>query len=210
MRILGWVVALSLLGSMAYSQSLADVAKREHERREKLKKEGSQIESKVIRDEDLAAAPGKDAKGTLSPGTGFTSGRSAGGTAAGPKKPVPAVPSPSPSAGGERVSEVDALRSGARQRLESSYEAIAGNAWSFVQAVRDYYECAGIPNRNCASQAARAESLGVSVAIAMDQAEDAARQGWLNPGEVRDARQRYGMDDAFWDQLVRYVRQYKR
>jgi len=44
----------------------------------------------------------------------------------------------------------------------------------------------------------------------MEEAEEAARQGWLNPGEVRAVRQRYGMDDSFWDQLVSMVRQYRR
>ena len=44
----------------------------------------------------------------------------------------------------------------------------------------------------------------------MENAEEAARQGWLNPGDVRAVRQRYGMDDALWDKLVRYVHQYRR
>ena len=53
-------------------------------------------------------------------------------------------------------------------------------------------------------------TLAMSIGTSMEDAEDAARQGWLTPGEVRDARQRHGMDDPFWDRLVRVVHQYRR
>jgi hypothetical protein len=212
MRIWSLMVALALVGSLAHAQSLGEIAKRERERREKNKQQGASTQTKVIHDEDLAAAPGKDAKGTFNPASGFT--RGAGGAGAGrpASPPVPAAPSPSasPSGSGERLSEVDTRRAGARQTLESSYRSIAAMAYSLWEAALEYQKCAQVVNRNCAAQEARVGSLAVSVAINMDQAEDAARQGWLDPGEVRDARQRHGMDHAFWDRLVRAVRQYSR
>jgi hypothetical protein len=196
----GWVVVVSILGSPTYADSLGDVAKREQERREKKKQQGPQTESKVIHDEDLLAAPGKDSKGTFSPGTGFVSGRA-------PRLPAPSS-SPSSSGG---ITEVDLIRAGARQRLESSYERIGGMAESLVQAVVEYQQHCGEPaTSRCRSLIITIGNLAMSVGLSMEDAEEAARQGWLNPGDVRAVRQRYGMDDALWDKLVRYVHQYRR
>src|SRR2546425_5747390 len=125
-----WVVVVSILSSPTYADSLGDVAKREQERREKKKRQGPQTETKVIHDEDLLAAPGKDSKGTFSPGTGFVSGRASR---------LPA-PSSSPSSSGG-TTEVDVIRAGARQRLESSYERIGEIAQSLVQAGVEYPQC---------------------------------------------------------------------
>jgi hypothetical protein len=44
----------------------------------------------------------------------------------------------------------------------------------------------------------------------MEDAEEAARQGWLSPGDVRAMRQRYGMDDSFWDKLADVVHRFRR
>ena len=211
MRIWSLVAILALVGSLAHAQSLGEVAKREHERREKNKK-GAQTETKVIHDEDLAAAPGKDAKGTFNPASGFTRGAGGAGTGRPASPPVPAAPSPSasPSGSGDRVSEVDSLRAGARQRLESSYERIAANAFSFMESVQVFLDCTRAVYRQCSVQAARVNVLALSIANDMEQADDAARQGWLTPGEVRDARVQHGMQDSYWDSLVRAVRQYSR
>jgi hypothetical protein len=50
----------------------------------------------------------------------------------------------------------------------------------------------------------------MSIAASMEDAEDAARQGWLVPGDVRAMRERYGMSSSFWDELVRLVHQHRR
>jgi hypothetical protein len=205
MKAWAWVAVLSILGSLAYAESLGDVAKRERERREKKKQQGTATETKVIHDEDLAAAPGKDSKGTFNPATGFATGRGSAGESEPSKSSAPS----SSSSGNGDITEVDVRRAGARQRLESSYASIAGTAWSLVQAVREYAGCGKIPSRRCLSLAATVESLAMSVGASMEDAEEAARQGWLNPGEVRAVRQRYGMDDSFWDKLVSAVHQYR-
>jgi hypothetical protein len=210
MKAWAWVATLSILGSLAYAESLGDVAKRERERREKRKQQGSETESKVIHDEDLAAAPGKDSKGTFNPGTGFATGRGSAGASEPSKISAPLSPSTSSSSDSGGVTEVDVRRAGARQRLESSYASIAGTAWSLMQAISEYAGCGKIPSRRCLSLAATIESLAMSVGASMEDAEDAARQGWLAPGEVRATRQRYGMEDSFWDKLVSVVHQHRR
>ncbi|PYQ05352.1 MAG: hypothetical protein DMF83_15615 [Acidobacteria bacterium] len=202
------VAVLSILGSLAYAESLGDVAKRERERREKKKQQGT--ETKVIHDEDLAAAPGKDSKGTFNPGTGFATGQGSAGASASAKSSAALLPSTSSSSGSGDITEVDFRRAGARQRLESSYATIAETAWSLVEAFREYAGCGEIPSRRCLSLATTVESLAMSVGASMEDAEEAARQGWLDPGEVRAVRHRYGMDDSFWDKLVSVVHQYRR
>lgn len=202
MKAWGWMAVVSILSLPAYADSLGDVAKREQERREKKKQQQSPpAGTRVIRDEDLTAAPGKDAKGTFNPGSGFASGRT--------------TPSPSPSSppnGGGPVTQVDALRAGARQRLESSYARISGTAQSLAQAVLQYQaqKCEDMPTTRCHGLLIAVGKLAMSVGASMEDAEEAARLGWLNPGEVRAVRQRYGMDDAMWDRLVGLVHKYRR
>jgi len=210
MKAWAWVAVLSILGSLAYAESLGDVAKRERERREKKKQQGTEAESKVIHDDDLAAASGKDSKGTFNPGTGFAAGPGSAGASGSSKSSTSLPPSTSPESVTGGITEVDVRRSGARQRLESSYATIAETASSLIQAAREYVRCGEIPTPRCLSLATTVESLAMSVGASMEDAEEAARQGWLNPGEVRAVRQRYGMDDSRWDELVRVVHQYRR
>jgi hypothetical protein len=208
MKTWGWVAVLSILGSLANAESLGDLAKRERERREKKKQQGAESGAKVIHDDDLLAAPAKDSKGTFSPGTGFASGRGSPSTSGKSSVPLPA-PTSSPSGNGG-MTEVDVLRAGARQRLESSYQKIAETAWALGQAIRDYQACGVMMADRCQSLLVTVGNLAMAVGAGMEDAEEAARQGWLHPGEVRAVRQRYGMDDAFWDKLVSEVRQYRR
>ena len=205
-----WVALIPILGTLANAESLGDAAKRERERREKTKQAGTQ--TKVIHEEDLVTGPGKEAKGTFNPRTGAV-GRGGDAGASGPPKGS-ASPPPSTSSsfgdGSGPVTEVDARRDAARRRLDSSYADIAGMAWSFIQAVREYETCVNMQlnlTQHCRALANRIETSARAIAASMEEAEDAARQGWLPPGEVRDMRRRYRMDDSFWDELVALVRQ---
>lgn len=200
MKVWVWFAMVPILGSLAHAESLADAAKRERERREKKKA----TETKVIGEEELVAGPGGKAKGTYTPATGSAS-----------EGPKAVVTPPSPSSKGEvgeRPTEVDNRRKAARERLDASYETIRETAWSLMQAVHQYGQCnePAIPPRDCQALLVRVGKLALSVGASMEDAEDAARQGWLTPGDVRDARQRHGMDDSFWDRLVRAVHQYRR
>jgi hypothetical protein len=49
----------------------------------------------------------------------------------------------------------------------------------------------------------------VKIAADMDQADDDARRGSLTPGDVRRMRAAYGMDNSYWDRLVRFVQQHR-
>ena len=92
-------------------------------------------------------------------------------------------------------SEVDARRAAARERLEATYEQCAAPGPD--------------ANKSCQTSLAEIGNLALSIGVSMEHAEDAARQGWLAPGEVRDCRRRHGMGDSFWDELVRAVNQYR-
>lgn len=202
MKAWGWVAVATILGLPAYADSLGEVAKREQERREKKKQqEGTPAGTRVIRDEDLAAASGKGAKGTFNPGSGFASARA-----------TPSASPSSPPGGGGSVTQVDALRAGARQHLESSYQRISETARSLMQAVQQYQSqsCGDMPTARCQALLVGIGKLAILVGVSMEDAEEAARHGWLNPGEVRAMRQRYGMDDALWDKLVAIVHRYRR
>jgi hypothetical protein len=52
--------------------------------------------------------------------------------------------------------------------------------------------------------------LAVAAGAGLDDAEDAARTSWLPPGEVREIRKRYGLDEAAWDDIARLSREYRR
>ena len=204
MKAWGWSAVVLMVGSMAQADSLGELAKRERERREKQKEQqGTSVETRVIRDEDLAAAAGRDSKGTFNPGSGFASGWPTA-------SPSPS-PSSSPGSTGS-VTQIDATRAAARERLETSYQKISEMAQSLLQEVQRYQaqKCEDMPRRDCQGLLIVIGKLAISIGITMDDAEEAARQGWLNPGEVRAMRQRYGMDDAMWDKLVSLVHTYRR
>lgn len=207
MKAWGWVPILLLTGSMASAQSLGEVAERERERREKDKQAGAK--PKVIDSDGLATRTGKDAKGTFNPVAGSTRG----GTGAASPAPASSPPTTTTMKEGGRT-DVDRQRAAAMESLVASYAAIAATARDFLQVAQHYNDrCAGgsqATTDSCLALGRTADRLAIAVADAMTQAEDAARQGWLPPGEVRAVRQRFNMDQAWWDELVRLVRQHRR
>jgi hypothetical protein len=207
MKAWGCVAIFAIFATQGHADSLGEAAKREQERREKTKHEGTAAPPKVIHEEELVAGSGKDSKGTFNQGTGGGSGGGGGSKAASPG----ASPSPSPSGPGDNT-EVDQLRLAGRRRLESSYEAISGMASNFVGAVHEYLGsgcAAGAGTDRCIYLYQTIGTLGVSIATEMEQAEEGARTGWLNPGEVRAMREKYRMSSSYWDELVRLVNEYR-
>lgn len=202
MKAWAWVAVVPMLGSLAHAESLGDVARRERERREK-KREVAH--ATVIREEELVAGPGKASKGTFNPAAGSTGGRATAGVA---------QPSSSSTGnGGGARTEVDIRRAAARERLEASYESIRETASLLWQAVSQHRKCGvaiSAAGKSCQTLLIDIWNLAWSVGASMEDAEDAAREGWLTPGDVRDARRRYGMHDSHWDELVRLVHQYRR
>src|SRR5262249_5835574 len=84
MKALCLVAILSILSSTAVAQSLGEAARREQERRdnEKKKQGAGATPPKVIGDDDLHGASGKDSKGTYSAPAGST------GTGTVPRQPA--------------------------------------------------------------------------------------------------------------------------
>jgi hypothetical protein len=211
MKASAWMAIFPILGSLAYADSLADAARKERERREKNK---AAAEATVIREEDLAAGPRKGAKGTFSSAAGAASNAAPASNVALAAGVAP-TPSTETGAGDGPPTGVDATRAAARRRLEESYAAIAETASALVQAAQRYEGCRGPQPTDAHMSTCRQLLLGIgtlaiSVGVRMQDADEAARQGWLSPGEVRDARRRYGMEQAYWDQLVALVRRYRR
>ena len=220
MRAWAALLTIPFLASVAEADSLAAAAQRERERREK----GGKAPVKVIGDEDLAAGPGATSKGTYnaSPGSPSSSGSaSAPSSRTGARGPSGAARGGSTEAAGVEapgapLSEVDSKRVAARQRLDAAYSRISSIADQLIAAAEQYRRCQGLPVdstatvNNCGPQLEDIGMIAIAVGVGMADAEEAARQGWLSPGEVRAARQKYGMEDAEWDQLVSLVAQYRR
>jgi hypothetical protein len=207
MKIRCGLAMILIAGSTVHADSLGEAAKREEERREKAKHASPAPEPKVIHIEDLGAPSGKDGKGTFNPAAGSAKG--ADGTSGGA---ATVRSSGSASAGGSGDNtEVDRKRIAARRQLEASYAAIAAAASSLEQIGRDY-DGRGCEQAKTTPTCARLLKTGVtyalSIAVAMDRAEEAARMGWLSPGEVRATRERYNMTASYWDRLVSLVSRY--
>jgi hypothetical protein len=206
---MAWIVLVPMLGSLAYADSLADAARRERERREKTK---GAARVTVIGDEELAAGPRKGSKGTFNPAAGVT----AEATPEVSLAPASSTQSAEPGDAAEAPGQVEAMRAAARSRLEASYSAMGQAYADLKEAARQHErECRGPQPDSRTTNACRQRlidlaGLAVAVAVHMDEAAEAARQGWLSPGEVRDARRRHGMDEAEWDRLSALVRQYRR
>jgi hypothetical protein len=213
MKAWGWVAMVPILATLANAESLGDVAKRERERREKTKQGSTGTETKVIHEDDLVAAPGKDTKGTFNPSVGSQGGAKGADV---PKGSPSVAPTRSSGSGASApLTEVEGKRAAALRQLESSYKSIAGIAWDLIRAVREYNNqgCAHMAfatSRSCVALANIIDQLVRSVAASMEGAEEAARQGWLTPGDVREMRKSYRMDDSLWDHLVDLVRRHGR
>lgn len=116
-------------------------------------------------------------------------------------------PSPSP------MSDVDAARAEGRQKLEAAIHRVASLGVEMVRYAQHYdLHCRNTVAADpvCAQVLARIGALAVAVGAGLDAAEDAARTSWLPPGEVRAMRERYGLDAAVWDEIVRVTRQFRR
>lgn len=216
MKIALSVVVLILAGSALHAESLADAAKRERERREKNKAAG--VEVKVIGAEELAAVPTDGGSGTFNVGTNGNDREYTDApvkTSNGPSAPRSSAPStssgddPSPRST-TPSSDSDPKRDAARQRLAARYQRIASSAAQFLRYAEAYQGCQGNTGTQCRQLAQSAAQHAINVAEDMEKADEEARRAALAPGEVRLMRAEYGMDDAYWDKLVRFVQEHRR
>jgi len=126
----------------------------------------------------------------------------------------PSRPAPEATAPASPVSEVDVARRQGRQKLEAAIAQVAQIGRELVRTWQYHHRlCSGKVPANpvaCEQLADRMGRLAVAAGAGLDDAEDAARTSWLPPGEVRDIRNRYGLDTAGWDEIARLSREYRR
>jgi len=233
-----WAALLLVAASTVGAESLGDAAKRERERREKNKAQG--VDVKVIGPEELASAPEDGGKGTFNegttggkkpgsvppPGRSPSSGSSpdvsprsrSGQAGSDDALAVPRARSGSASNGPlidretDKGAASDPKRDAARAKLEATYQRIAQNAVQFIRYLEASEGCGdgAAPGTRCSQLEIQIVSYAVKIATDMDQADDDARRGSLTPGEVRRMRAAYGMDDSYWDKLMRFVQEHRR
>lgn len=218
MKSVAWAVLFVVVTSWAGAESLADAARRERERREKNKTEG--VEAKVVDSDELARTQTKKGKGTVNYGTaGDGSGPGptsvyTGSSSSSSSMPSSASKSPesSSSKGYDSANpELEGKRRQAHADLEAYYQQISSVADKLVTDVDQYLKgCAKTASEHCSRLSDEIGHNAVYVANAMEKAEEAARVGWLQPGDVTAMRTKYGMDDGSWDRLVRIVQKYRR
>ena len=228
MKLGTWAAALLLCAgpaALARGESLGDAAKRERERREKNKDQ--RIESRVLDDSDLAAAPGDGGKGT------FNEGTTGGGKTSPPEEPppssAPAPPNapgagqpllpPLGSAGGtllepaprESRSSDDYRRDAARSALHSAYSSMASSAARLVKEAKDYEGCTtgAASGSRCTTVARNLTRLATSLFASMEAAEALAQAGRVTPGEARHIQDHCGCG-VDWSAAERLVHQYRK
>jgi hypothetical protein len=123
----------------------------------------------------------------------------------------PSSPAPSPSA--EVVSPVEAARSRGAAAFQIAAAGIAKQTEDLGSRVRDYSaQCSATaqqmtPTVGCDTERRALEGELARITRALDAADDAARQAWLDPGSRRQIRDRLQVDDRIAElrRLVAYV-----
>jgi hypothetical protein len=109
------------------------------------------------------------------------------------------------------LSEPDQARERGLRQLGAEFNALAGNANRLIALVQRYQaSCNSVPTPACEGQLEQIGRLAIAVGAAIERTEDIARTSWLDPGVVRELRVKYGMDDAVWDDIERFTREYRR
>lgn len=96
------------------------------------------------------------------------------------------------------------------QKLESIFRAMERPARELVRLVGIYQNCtSGKLNRGCDSQLPPIGLKAIEVGRHMDEAQTVARTSYITPGELRDVRDRLGLDHRIWDLTVRLAAKYR-
>jgi hypothetical protein len=195
----GIFIVIALCGTVAHAESLGEAARRERERRAQDPQAGRE---KVIGGDDLTAAPRDGGRGTFTAASGS------------------ALPAPPPAAASSR--ELDQTRAAARRQLDASCARLAPLGHALTQQAAAYEACMVRPmsakgknadpmaqEAKCAPIRAKAQSLAVRLSAGLDDLESSARRAWLQPGEVRAARERHGLDGRAWTDVERAINRYR-
>lgn len=108
-----------------------------------------------------------------------------------------------------RMSDVDVKRKQAKAELEHLFRSLGPNGRSLIRNAERYVKsCGSVTDGFCVQLLENLGRQAIAVGKQLDSAQELARTSWLPPGEVRALRERHGIDDSMFDQLVRLVRQY--
>lgn len=117
------------------------------------------------------------------------------------------ISEPDPNASSEQI---EAKRRDAARKLDSLLGSLSGKARSLVQEVQSYERgCTGTnPGFGCDDKLRNIGRQAIVVARELSDAERLSRTSWIRPGEMRDLRDKHGLGDAVWDQLITIVNRY--
>jgi len=197
MRFVLAVAGVALAVGLASAQGLGDAARKEQERRQKNHEKG--VAARAFSDTDLRA-------GGAASSTEETTSSSAD------------VSEPHARREGDRPSTssgsgpVDGARAAGRRRLDALYGQIASQANALVAEARGYTAsgCDKGTGAECQTRAASLGRLACAVGQNLEAADDLGRQAWLQPGEVRELRDRHGLEDDLWYEISRLSNTYCR
>jgi hypothetical protein len=109
------------------------------------------------------------------------------------------------------VSEIDVQRKQAREQLARLFQTLGPNGRALIQNVERHVRSCGNETEGLCAQSL--ENIGRQVYVVgtqLDAAQELARTSWLPPGEIRELREKHGIDDGVFDQIVRIVNRYRR
>jgi hypothetical protein len=111
---------------------------------------------------------------------------------------------------GAGATDVEVLQRNARRQLTREFARIATQARRFSEQAAAHEEaCGGLePPRSCGTRVSTLRRRAADLRAQIDAAEDAGRQGWLIPGEVRALR-RQAIDDIAWDATLLLVERWR-
>ena len=109
------------------------------------------------------------------------------------------------------VSEIDVQRKQAREQLARLFQSLGPNGRTLIRNVeRHVQSCGNVTDGLCAQSLENIGRQAIVVGKQLDYAQELARTSWLPPGDVRELREKHGIDDGVFDQIVRIVNRYSR
>lgn len=182
---------LAFVAGSALGQGLGDAAKKEQERRKQNQDKG--VQARSFSDDDLGGSSGLTLEDDKEERDGQTGGRASSGSA----------PSGSAPQGEDR-------RASGKRKLADVYAHIAGQASQLVDVAQQYVGkgCETTVSDECGVLLQALDSLACAVGRNLDMANDLARQSWVLPGDVRELRGQYGLEERFWYELSSLARRH--
>lgn len=143
--------------------------------------------------------------------------RSSGASSEPTSEPASAEPGgeSAPAEAAPASSQIESQREAGKQRLAQRLSQISDQASQLLVSIGEWQaSCHGggtplydQPAVDCDGMIREIGRLGIAVGKGLEQAEDEARQSWVEPGTVRELRAEYGLESSKWDELSGRIRQ---